>query len=104
MDRVPEIHKAFDIANQAKLSREEVEDLERREQFIYDQQGAIIKAAQEAREEGRQEGKEEGREEGMREKALAIARQLLARLDNETISQITGLSIEEIGNLRSNEI
>jgi predicted transposase/invertase (TIGR01784 family) len=104
MDRVPEIHKAFDIANQAKLSREEVEDLERREQFIYDQQGAIIKAAQEAREEGRQEGKEEGREEGMREKALAIARQLLARLDNETISQITGLSIEEIGNLRSHEI
>jgi predicted transposase/invertase (TIGR01784 family) len=108
MDRVPEIHKAFDIANQAKLSREEVEDLERREQFIYDQQGAIIKAAQEAREEGRQEGKEEGREEGreegMREKALAIARQLLARLDNQTISQITGLSIEEIGNLRSNEI
>ena len=107
MDSIPEIHKAFDIANQAKLSRDEVEDLERREQFIYDQQGAIIKAAQEAREEGRQEGKEEGkeegREEGMREKAIAIARQLLDRLDDETISQTTGLSIEEIENLRANE-
>jgi predicted transposase/invertase (TIGR01784 family) len=92
MDSIPEIHQAFNIANQASLSREEVEDLERREQFIYDQQGAIIKASQ------------EGREEGMREKAIAIARQLLSRLDDETISQTTGLSVENVRNLRSNEI
>jgi predicted transposase/invertase (TIGR01784 family) len=89
MDSIPEIHQAFDIANQAKLSREELEDLDRREQFIYDQQGAILKASQ------------EGREEGMREKAIAIARQLLARLDDETISQTTGLSLEDVRNLRS---
>jgi peroxiredoxin len=37
---------------------------ESREQFIYDQQGAILKASEEAREEG------------MREKAIAIARQV----------------------------
>jgi predicted transposase/invertase (TIGR01784 family) len=89
MDSIPEIHQAFDIANQAKLSREELEDLDRREQFIYDQQGAIIKAS------------EEGREEGKREEKLAIARQLLARLDDETISQTTGLSLEDVRNLRS---
>jgi predicted transposase/invertase (TIGR01784 family) len=89
MNSIPEIHQAFDIANQAKLSREELEDLDRREQFIYDQQGAILKASQ------------EGREEGMREKAIAIARQLLARLDDETISQTTGLSLEDVRNLRS---
>ena len=93
MDRIPEIHQAFEIANESKLSREEVEDLDRREQFIYDQQGAIIKAVQ--------EGREEGREEGMREKAIAIAQQLLARLDNVTISQVTGLSVEDVQNLRS---
>jgi predicted transposase/invertase (TIGR01784 family) len=69
-----------------------LEDLDRREQFIHDQQGAIIKATQ------------EGIEQGKREEKFAIARQLLARLDDETISQITGLSIEEIGNLRANEI
>jgi predicted transposase/invertase (TIGR01784 family) len=94
MDSIPEIHQAFDIANEAKLSREELEDLDRREQFIYDQQGAIIKATQ--------EGIEQGIEQGKREKAIAIARQLLARLDNETISQITGLSLEDVQNLRSN--
>ena len=89
MDSVPEIHQAFDIANQVKLSREEVADLDRREQFIYDQQGAIIKASR------------EGREEGMREKAIAIARQLLSQLDNATIAQVTGLSVEDVQNLRS---
>ncbi|GET42548.1 hypothetical protein MiSe_73660 [Microseira wollei NIES-4236] len=89
IDQIPEIHRAFEIANQANLTREELEDLERREMFIYDQQGAIIKAAQ------------EGREEGMREKAIAIARQLLDRLDDETISQTTGLSLEEVRRLRS---
>ncbi|MEZ2269941.1 MAG: Rpn family recombination-promoting nuclease/putative transposase [Microcoleus sp.] len=92
MDSIPEIHQAFDIANQARLSREELEDLDRREQFIYDQQGAIIKAVQ--------EGIEQGIEQGKREEKLAIARQLLSQLDNATISQVTGLSVEDIRNLR----
>jgi hypothetical protein len=37
----------------------------------------------------------------MREKAIAIARQSLPRLDDETISQITGLSLEQVQSLRS---
>ncbi|XZN98861.1 MAG: Rpn family recombination-promoting nuclease/putative transposase [Microcoleus sp.] len=95
MDSIPEIHQAFDIANQARLSREELEDLDRREQFIYDQQGAIIKAVQ--------EGIEQGIEQGMREKTIAIAQQLLSRLDDQTISQTTGLSVEDVRNLRSGD-
>ncbi|MEG4342065.1 Rpn family recombination-promoting nuclease/putative transposase [Microcoleus sp. A003_D6] len=97
MDSVPEIHKAFDLANEARLSREEVEALERMEQFIHDQQGAIIKAFEDARQAGIQEA----REERKREETLAIARQLLSRLDDETISQTTGLSLEDVRNLRS---
>jgi predicted transposase/invertase (TIGR01784 family) len=92
MDIVPEIHQAFDIANQVNLSADQLEDLEQQEMFIYDQQGVIIKAKREGGEEARQEEK------------LAIARQLLDRLDDETISQTTGLSIEEIRNLRSDRI
>ncbi len=57
--------------------------------FIYDRQGAIIKAVEEGRQEGRQEEK------------LAIARQLLDRLDDATIAQITGLSVQNVQNLRS---
>ena len=97
MDSVPEIHKAFDLANEARLSREEVEALERREQFIHDQQGAIIKAFEEARQAGIQEA----RQERKRVEKLTIARQLLSRLDDETISQTTGLSLEDVRNLRS---
>ena len=89
MDVVPEIHQAFDIANQVNLNPDELEALERQEMFIYDQQGVIIKA--------NREGREEGREEAMQ----AVARQLLDRIDDETIIQTTGLSIEEIRNLRS---
>lgn len=92
IDSVPEIHKAFDLANQARLSREEVEVYERKEQFIHDQQGAIIKAVEEARQAARQER--------IRKETLAIARQLLSHLDDETISQTTGLSLEDVRNLR----
>ncbi|MEG4528957.1 Rpn family recombination-promoting nuclease/putative transposase [Microcoleus sp. D2_18a_D3] len=81
MDSVPEIHQAFDIANQVNLTLDELADIERREMFIYDQQGAIIQAVQAEK--------------------LAIARQLLDRLDDATISQTTGLSIEDVRNLRS---
>jgi len=88
MDSIPEIHKAFDIANQANLSSEEADDLDRIEQFIHDQQGTIIKAVQ------------EGREAGMQFENLAIAQKLLSQLDNATIAQVTGLSVEEVQNLR----
>ncbi|RMG15176.1 MAG: Rpn family recombination-promoting nuclease/putative transposase [Cyanobacteria bacterium J055] len=93
MDAVPAIHQAFEVANQANLTRDELEDIERREMFIYDQQGAIAL--------GRQEGLEQGLERGWKEAMLEIARNSLDRLDDETISQITGLNLEEVRNLRS---
>ena len=85
MDIVPEIHQAFDIANQVNLNPDELDNLERQEMFIYDQQGVIIYAKREAVEEA----------------TLAIARQLLDRLDDATIAQITGLSVQDVQNLRS---
>ncbi|CDM95760.1 MULTISPECIES: Rpn family recombination-promoting nuclease/putative transposase [Limnospira] len=92
MDDIPELNQAFEIANQAGLTLEELEELERREMFIYDQQGAIALGLQ----QGRQQGREEGREEAKRE----TARNLLGQLNDETIAQATGLSLEEIATLR----
>ena len=43
---------------------------------------------------------EEGREEGEKKKALDIAKNLLDVLDDEVIAEKTGLSIEEVRNLR----
>ena len=120
MSVVPEIKKAFEIANQAHLSREELEDLEKREIFIHDQRNAIKKALNQGREqgikegreqgieegreqgieEGREQGIEEGREQGIQEAKIEIAEQLLDVLDEATISQKTGLSIPEIQKLK----
>ncbi len=89
MDSVPEIHQAFGIANEVNLSPDELANIERQEMFIHDQQGSIIKAVKDAIKESRQEEKQ------------AIARQLLDRLDDATIAQITGLSVQDVQNLRS---
>lgn len=85
MGQVPEIQKAFSIANQANLNREELDDLEKREFYIHDQRNAVKKAVTQA----------------VSETKIEIAKQLLDVLDEATISQKTGLSIEEIKKLRS---
>ncbi|MGL5676988.1 MAG: hypothetical protein ACRDDX_11280 [Cellulosilyticaceae bacterium] len=49
-----------------------------------------------------QRGREEGREEGEKRKAIEIAEKAIAKgLDDETIIDLTGLSIEEIRGLRT---
>ncbi len=91
LESIPAINHAFNVARQSKLSRKELEALENREIFIHDSRNAILKA--------RQEGRQEGEAIGAEQKAITIARQLLNVLDVETISQMTGLSIEEIKTL-----
>jgi predicted transposase/invertase (TIGR01784 family) len=99
LDSVPEdlgeevaIAQAFAIANQAGLSREELEAFEHQAIFIQDQRGAITKATQ--------QGIEQGIEQGANQMKIDIARRLLGVLDDEAISQTTGLSIAEIQALR----
>ncbi|HIJ82788.1 MAG: hypothetical protein HW380_2014 [Magnetococcales bacterium] len=58
---VPAIKKAFEIANKAGLTPEELDDQERREMFIQDQRGAIQFAEQKGRKAGHEEGFREGR-------------------------------------------
>ncbi|NEO41160.1 MAG: Rpn family recombination-promoting nuclease/putative transposase [Moorea sp. SIOASIH] len=79
-----EFQQAFGIASEANLSRKDLDELGKREMFIHDQQGLAIFAEK--------QGKKQAKEE--------IARQLLPLLDNETISQTTGLPVEEIEKLR----
>jgi predicted transposase/invertase (TIGR01784 family) len=111
LDAVPALHHAFEVAKQSRLSRKELEILEKRQMFLHDNRNAILKAReegeakgrhegrQEGRHEGRHEGRQEGRQEGKRLKALEIAKQMLGMLDVETISKMTGLSVAEISQL-----
>ncbi|MFM6192935.1 MAG: Rpn family recombination-promoting nuclease/putative transposase [Planktothrix sp.] len=100
MAQIPELKKAFTMANEATLNPEELEDLEKREIYIYDQRNAIKKAVRLAREEALKQGIEQGIEQGKQESKLEIARQLMSLLDDQTISQTTGLSLEQIQQLR----
>jgi predicted transposase/invertase (TIGR01784 family) len=97
MDNIPELKKAFYIANQANLNLDELAEQEKSEIFIQDQRGAITKAARESLEQGRQEGLAEG----LQQKAYEIARKMLGVLDDQAIAEMTGLTLEELRSLRS---
>ncbi len=91
MEAVPEIRAAFEIANTANLSAEELDIQERKLIYILDQRGAIVRAEKQALEKGRAEMAEE------------IARRLLAQLSDEQIAAATGLSLEAVAALRAEQ-
>jgi predicted transposase/invertase (TIGR01784 family) len=78
--QVPELDKAMNIANQANLSAEELEKLQKREVFIEDQRGFIVKAKQ----------------EGKSELILRLLERQLGKISLELISQIQKLSSEKL--------
>ncbi len=85
MEEVPEINHAFEVARESKLTRKELNVLEKREMFLHDSKNAILKA----------------RQDGAKEKAIEIARSLIGILDIQTISQTTGLSVAEVERLQN---
>ena len=92
MNLVPEIKKAFEVANEVNLTPEQIEDMEMQEMFIHDQRNAIKKALNQGRQEGLEEGKVAAR--------IEMAQKLLDVLDDVAISRASGLSLQEIAELR----
>ncbi len=95
MEQEPAISHAFKVAQQSKLTRKELELLEKGEMFLHDNRNAILYAEQKALEKGEAIGKQKA--------ALEIAQQLLDVLDLETIAQKTGLSLTELRSLQRSE-
>lgn len=96
LGREPAIQNAFEVARQSRLTRAEMEILDRQAMFIHDSRNAVLLG----RAKGRAEGRAEGVEIGERQAKIAIARSLLNRLSIAEISQITGLAISDIAPLR----
>ena len=88
---IPEIKTAFSIASRTNLTLKELEELEKREMFLEDQRGAIIKGIQ------------EGRKEGIIEGQTALILRLLARrtgeISPEIQTRIQQLSLEQLDDL-----
>ena len=124
MSTVPEIKKAFYIANQVNLTPEELDDQEKSEFFIQDQRGAVNKAIKQGIEQGLQQGIEQGIEQGLQQgiqqgieqgvqqgiqqgiqqSKLEMARKMLNLVDDQTICQVTGLSITELEALKMSNL
>ena len=88
MGNVTEIQQAFEIANRATLTREELDELEHQSFFIQDQQGAIVKALK------------QGIEQGNKQTKIEIARRLIGVMDDRSISEMTDLTLDEIADLK----
>jgi predicted transposase/invertase (TIGR01784 family) len=99
LDEVPALHHAFEVAKQSRLSRKELEILEKRQMFLHDSRNAILYAEQKGMAKGMEKGVEKGLKEGDRQARIEIARQLLSVMDVEAIAKTTGLSTIEIKKL-----
>ena len=86
--------RLFETAEIARFSESEMRDYEESLKNLRDL-GNVLNTAKE-------EGRKEGREEGERKRSFEIARNLLqAGIAEDVIAATTGLSIEEIQNLKS---
>ena len=123
METVPELEKAFRIANQANLSLEELQNMEAQEMALEEERGVItrgiregirdglelakIQLMQEGIEAGRQEGIEAGRQEGIEVGIKAGQRALILRMlerrvgtvNPDVVSRIGELSVEQLESL-----
>jgi predicted transposase/invertase (TIGR01784 family) len=103
MVAVPEIQRAFQIANDTNLSQKDLDELQKQESWIQDQQGAIDLAAQQALERGIEQGIEQGIERGMeRGKSELIVRnmrRLIGEISPDIQTQICELNLENLDNL-----
>ena len=114
MESIPDfkgasLKEAFEIANRAGLSAEELELQEKREEFLHIQKGSITKAKRLGREEGfdqglkagHAQGLEQGLERGRHAERVKIAENLLAVMQDIEIVKLTGLTESEVADLRS---
>ncbi|MCK5356562.1 MAG: Rpn family recombination-promoting nuclease/putative transposase [Methyloprofundus sp.] len=95
-----EIARAYQIANEANFSEEELELQHKKKDWIYIQKSAIELATKTGLEKGMEKGKLMGRAEGkelgrLEEKKQMVINMHQAQVDIDVICQVTGMSIEE---------
>ncbi|MCC3432212.1 MAG: Rpn family recombination-promoting nuclease/putative transposase [Microcoleus sp. PH2017_29_MFU_D_A] len=91
MATVPQIQRAFEIANQVSLTREEFDMLQEQEFLIQDQEGSVALS--------REEGREEGKKQGQIELTMRLLNRRLGQLNPDVQTQIGELSIDKLDDL-----
>ncbi|NEO08947.1 MULTISPECIES: Rpn family recombination-promoting nuclease/putative transposase [unclassified Moorena] len=92
LSEIPEIAQALTIANQANMSRKDLEELHKREVFMEDRKGEIRQALEQGREEGRllMQGLISRQLEG---KLGAIPSEILEGIQQLSLEQLEGLGV-----------
>ena len=92
-----EAHKRY---NNFIRSRLMMSEYEKKEIYQYDKQITLKEERQEGIKEGIKKGKLEGIKESEKNKAISMAKSMKAKnMDINLISEITGLTIEEVNKL-----
>ena len=99
-----ELEKAFNIANEANLSEEELELQHKKKDWIYIQKNSIDYATKTGLQKGLEQGLEKGLEQGLeqgewKEKLKIIENAIRIGLPMQTIIELTGLDEEQISSL-----
>jgi len=95
LSSVVEIQTAFELANRANLTLDELEKLEKREMFFEDQKESILKGI----EDGRILGIKQGIIEGKLSLILRQISRLLGEISSETQASIRQLNSDQLENL-----
>jgi predicted transposase/invertase (TIGR01784 family) len=95
MATIPQIQRAFEIANQVSLTREEFDMLQEEEFLVQDQEGSVALG----REEGREEGREQGRKQGQIELIMRLLNRRFGEVNPDIQARISELSIYKLEDL-----
>lgn len=99
MSEVPQIKRAFEIANDVNLTYEESDTLQKQEFFVQDMQSLIEEAREEGRIKGREEARQKGRQQGQIEFIMRLLSQRLGQINPDFESRIRHLPINKLENL-----
>lgn len=91
MATVPQIQRAFEIANQVSLTREEFDTLQEQEFLVQDQEGSAALS--------KEEGREEGRQQGQIKTIMRLLNHRFGQVNPDNQDQISNLSIDKLDDL-----
>ena len=96
------IKKALEILDEMSMDEKEWEEYQSRFMAELDYNSGIATARADGEKAGLEKGLKEGKKEGIKENKIEIAKKLIKmNMDLKQIKEITGLSIEELENIKS---
>ncbi len=93
------VAKAFDMANKANLTPQELIELEKRAKYVHEEEMRLAYALDKGREEGRKEGREEGEIEGLQKAIVNILRLRFGELPLDIAEQLQQASLVQLREL-----